>query len=208
MVAVKDPMKPKSITDTPEFLTSHFAAGVCENNVDGCERAAGPRFEMEINHLSQSEDALYLLDSDQLPGSFTDVLTSQCTIAQLLRMGAAVSKGDHLGVKESGSKRSEEKLALPHDRQGRFQPVPTDPPQGTAEPLNQDGGASPRVYLRNSEKPCTAAVREMSEKTGERSSPADTEIGEEGRGGGAPGTGAEILLQPVEDPTPEQVDVP
>ena len=56
----------------------------------------------------------------------------------------------------------------------------------------------------------------------ERNNSADTEVGEEGGGGGAPGTRAEIPLQPlvktmvrqavplqpVEDPTLEQVDVP
>ena len=68
-----------------------------------------------------------------------------------------------------------------------------------------------------------------------RNSSADTEVSEEGGGGGAPGTGAEIPLQPMvkpmvkqavplqpmevhggaeiylqpgEDPTAEQVDVP
>ena len=56
----------------------------------------------------------------------------------------------------------------------------------------------------------------------ERNNSADTEVGEEGGGGGAPGARAEIPLQPmvktmvrqavplqpVEDPTLEQVDVP
>ena len=56
----------------------------------------------------------------------------------------------------------------------------------------------------------------------ERNNSADTEVGEEGGGGGAPGAGAEIPLQPVvktmvrqagplqpmEDPMPEQVDMP
>ena len=32
----------------------------------------------------------------------------------------------------------------------------------------------------------------------ERNSPANTKASEEGRGGGAPGTGAEISLQPME----------
>ncbi|KAM9591242.1 uncharacterized protein ACIBXB_006115 [Morphnus guianensis] len=69
----------------------------------------------------------------------------------------------------------------------------------------------------------------------ERNNPADTKVSEEGGGGGAPGAeaeiplqpvvktmvrqvvplqpmevngGADIHLQPLEDPTPEQVDVP
>lgn len=29
-----------------------------KNNIDGCERAAGPSYEMEINHLHQSEKAI------------------------------------------------------------------------------------------------------------------------------------------------------
>lgn len=33
-----------------------------ENNIDGCERAAGPTYEMEINRLNQSEGAPCLLD--------------------------------------------------------------------------------------------------------------------------------------------------
>jgi len=69
----------------------------------------------------------------------------------------------------------------------------------------------------------------------ERNNSADTKVSEEGGGGGAPGAGAEVLLQPLEkimvrqavplqpmevhsgphshlqpmeDPTPEQVDAP
>ena len=56
----------------------------------------------------------------------------------------------------------------------------------------------------------------------ERNNSADTKVSEEGGGGGAPGAGAEIPLQPVvktmvmqvaamqpmEDPMLEQVDVP
>lgn len=56
----------------------------------------------------------------------------------------------------------------------------------------------------------------------ERNNSADTKVSEEGRGGGASDTGADIplqpmvkitvrqtvLLQPVEDPMAEQVDVP
>ena len=72
-------------------------------------------------------------------------------------------------------------------------------------------------------------------RTCKRNNPADTKVSAEGGGGGAPGTGAEILLQPMvktmvrqavplqsrevnggadihlqpmEDPTPEQVDAP
>ena len=37
---------------------------------------------------------------------------------------------------------------LPYARHNWFQPAPTDPPQGTAEPLSQDGGALEKAYLR------------------------------------------------------------
>ncbi|KAI1237629.1 hypothetical protein IHE44_0013712, partial [Lamprotornis superbus] len=37
-----------------------------ENNIDGCERAAGLSYEMEINHLNQSEEALCLLHSGNI----------------------------------------------------------------------------------------------------------------------------------------------
>ena len=37
-----------------------------ENNIDGCERAAGPKSEMEISHLSHPEKALRLLDSGSI----------------------------------------------------------------------------------------------------------------------------------------------
>ena len=41
----------------------------------------------------------------------------------------------------------EERLGLPHAGHSRFQPAPTNPPQGTAEPLSQDGSASRKTYL-------------------------------------------------------------
>ena len=41
-------------------------------------------------------------------------------------------------------------------------------------------------------------MRGRHEKKCERNNHAHTEVGEEGGGGGAPGTGAEIPLQPVE----------
>ena len=43
-----------------------------------------------------------LIFADQLPGSSMHILTSQHTIAQVLRIGAALGKGDHLGVKTLG----------------------------------------------------------------------------------------------------------
>lgn len=37
-----------------------------ENTIDGCERTAGRSYEMEINHLNQSEEAPCLLDSGNI----------------------------------------------------------------------------------------------------------------------------------------------
>lgn len=51
------------------FVFSFFPtfSGVFEdNNIDGCERAAGPRSGVEISCFSQSEETLCLLDSDNL----------------------------------------------------------------------------------------------------------------------------------------------
>ncbi|KAK4830792.1 hypothetical protein QYF61_013625, partial [Mycteria americana] len=89
-------------------------------------------------------------------------------------------------------------------------------------------------YVRQGKKCRAAAVRERSEKN-VRNNSADTKVREEGGGGGAPGTGAEIPLQPmvktmgrkvvpvqpmeviggadihlqpVEDPTLKQADMP
>ena len=42
----------------------------------------------------------------------------------------------------------EERPGLPSARHRWFQLAPTNPPQGTAEPLSQDGGASGKTYLR------------------------------------------------------------
>ena len=46
----------------------------------------------------------------------------------------------------------EERLGLPRARHSQFQLVPTDPLQGTAEPLGQDGGTSVIMYLRKGKK--------------------------------------------------------
>ncbi|EOA99925.1 hypothetical protein Anapl_03303 [Anas platyrhynchos] len=52
------------VSHPPVFLLSF---GVFEdNNIDGCERAAGPRSGVEISCFSQSEETLCLLDSDNL----------------------------------------------------------------------------------------------------------------------------------------------
>jgi len=74
----------------------------------------------------------------------------------------------------------------------------TDPQLPKAGPVSQAGGASVIMCLRKGKIHCAAAGGERSEKKCERNSPADTEVSEEERGGGAPDAGAEIPLQPVE----------
>jgi len=44
---------------------------------------------------------------------------------------------------------SEERPGLARARHRWFQPAPMDPPQGTVEPLSQDGGTSGNKSLRN-----------------------------------------------------------
>ncbi|XP_072707914.1 uncharacterized protein [Ciconia boyciana] len=109
-----------------------------------------------------------------------------------------------------------------------------DLPLAKAEPVGDGGSASGITYLRSGGK--TAQLQmERGVRICERNSPADTKASEERGGGGAPGAGAEIPLQPlvktmvrqavplqpmevhggadihlqpVEDPTPERVDAP
>ncbi|KAM9590913.1 uncharacterized protein ACIBXB_005945 [Morphnus guianensis] len=112
----------------------------------------------------------------------------------------------------------------------------TDPLLAKAEPISDSGSASVITYLRRGKK--VAATQKLQPERGvrtcKRNNPADTKVSE-GGGGGAPAAGAEIPLQlvvktmvrqavplqpmevhggadlhlqPVEDPTPEQVDAP
>ncbi|GAB0205507.1 acid sphingomyelinase-like phosphodiesterase 3b [Grus japonensis] len=104
-----------------------------------------------------------------------------------------------------------------------------------AEPISDGGSASGVTQLRKGEKPAVQPQMQLERgvRRCERNSPADTNVSEEGGGGGAPGAraeiplqplekamvrqavplqpmevygGADIHLQPVEDPIPEQVD--
>ncbi|GAB0189323.1 hypothetical protein GRJ2_001397600 [Grus japonensis] len=97
----------------------------------------------------------------------------------------------------------------------------TDPLLAKGELINDGGSASGIMYLRRGKKP---GQQQLQPKRGvticERKNSADTKVSaEEGGRGGAPGTraeiplqpmeddgGADIYLQPVEDPTLEQVD--
>jgi len=67
-----------------------------------------------------------------------------------------------------------------------------------AELISDAGQSSVITYLRKGKKCCTAAVREKSEKQCERNSSSDTKVTKKAEGGGAPGAGAKIPLQPVE----------
>ena len=110
-----------------------------------------------------------------------------------------------------------------------------DPLLAKAEPISDGGSASGITYLRRGGKNLhnTSSSQKRGVRICERNSPAATKVSEEGGGGGAPGAraeiplqplvktmvrqavplqpmevngGADIHLQPVEDPTPEQVD--
>ena len=79
----------------------------------------------------------------------------------------------------------------------------TDPLLAKAEPISDGGSASVITYLRKGKSYCAAAIaagerrENMWERICERNNSADTKVSEEGGGGGAPETGAEIPLQPV-----------
>ncbi|KAK4807043.1 hypothetical protein QYF61_018384 [Mycteria americana] len=92
-----------------------------------------------------------------------------------------------------------------------IEPVPAgskmDPPLAKAEPTSDSGSASVIIYLRRGKNCCTTAA-ERGVRICERNNYADTKVSEEGGGGGAPGTGAEIPLQPMVKTMLEQVDVP
>ncbi|GAB0204530.1 acid sphingomyelinase-like phosphodiesterase 3b [Grus japonensis] len=110
----------------------------------------------------------------------------------------------------------------------------TDLPLAKAKPISNSGSASGITYLRRGETAVATAAREQGVGICERNSPADTKVSA-GGAGGAPGaraeiplqpmvktmvrqavplqpmevhSGADIHLQPVEDPTPEQVETP
>ncbi|GAB0176467.1 AN1-type zinc finger protein 5-like [Grus japonensis] len=108
-----------------------------------------------------------------------------------------------------------------------------DPPLDKAEPISNGGSTSGRTSLRRGKK--THQEQFSARESSKRNNSADTQVNEEGGGGGAPGAkaeiplqpmekamvrqvvslqpmevngGADIHLQPLEDPTPEQVDAP
>jgi len=73
------------------------------------------------------------------------------------------------------------------------------PPLAKAKPISDSGSASVLTYLRSMENPTQQQLQQEREvRIRERNNSADTKVSEEGGGGGAPGTGAEIPLQPME----------
>ncbi|GAB0209107.1 acid sphingomyelinase-like phosphodiesterase 3b [Grus japonensis] len=77
----------------------------------------------------------------------------------------------------------------------------TDLPLAKAKPISDSGSASGIMYLRRRGEKKTTEKHQQQPERGvricERNNSADTKVSEEGEGGGAPGTGAEIPLQPV-----------
>jgi len=75
-----------------------------------------------------------------------------------------------------------------------------DPLLAKAEHISDGGSASARTYLGKGKSYC--ATQQLQPERGvrvrERNNSADTKVSEEGGARGAPGTGAEIALQPME----------
>ncbi|OPJ90406.1 hypothetical protein AV530_009191 [Patagioenas fasciata monilis] len=81
----------------------------------------------------------------------------------------------------------------------------TDPLLAKAEPISDNGSTSMVTYLRREKNPNTTTKNQQTvqlqlkrgERICERNNSANAKVSEEGRGGGAPGAGAEIPLQPM-----------
>ncbi|GAB0205093.1 epimerase family protein SDR39U1 [Grus japonensis] len=69
----------------------------------------------------------------------------------------------------------------------------TDPPLAKAKPIS----ASVITYLRREKKTLRESFCSWREEREDVRNSADTKVSAEGGGGGAPGAGAEIPLQPV-----------
>ncbi|GAB0209410.1 hypothetical protein GRJ2_003406700 [Grus japonensis] len=76
-----------------------------------------------------------------------------------------------------------------------------DPPLAKAKPIGDSGSASVITYLKKKKPPkqtwSSICCQNRALRICERNNSADTKVSEEGGEGGAPGTGAEIPLQPV-----------
>ncbi|KAJ7401338.1 protein pxr1-like [Pitangus sulphuratus] len=73
----------------------------------------------------------------------------------------------------------------------------TDPPMAKVELVSDRFSTSGLMYLRGEKSYCATENCTWRVRICERNSPVDTQVSEEGGGGGTPGTGAEIPLQPV-----------
>ncbi|GAB0176471.1 hypothetical protein GRJ2_000112300 [Grus japonensis] len=73
-----------------------------------------------------------------------------------------------------------------------------DPLLAKAEPISDGGSTSGVTELRRGKKHQEQLQTERGVRRCERNNPADTKVSEEGGRGGAPGTKAEIPLQPIE----------
>ena len=87
----------------------------------------------------------------------------------------------------------------PCARHRQFQPVPADPPQGTAEPVSQAGGTSGETHLRKGKMLHSSKGKKYGKQ------PCEPQGQRRRRGGGAPGAGAEGPRQPVEETMLEQI---
>jgi len=79
-----------------------------------------------------------------------------------------------------------------------------DLPLAKTKLTSNGGSASMIVYLRKEKKTTVQLQPEGGLRLCERNNSGDTKVSEEGGGGGAPGTGVEIPLQPVVKTTVRQ----
>ncbi|KAK4829482.1 hypothetical protein QYF61_004772 [Mycteria americana] len=87
--------------------------------------------------------------------------------------------------------------------ESQCQPAPRHPLLAKAEPTSDGGSASGITCLRRGKAACFCS-QERGVRICESNNPADTKASEEGGGGGAPGAGAEIPLQPMVKPMVRQ----
>jgi len=73
-----------------------------------------------------------------------------------------------------------------------------------AEPIGDGGSASGITVRKRGKNCCRTASGERSENVCERNNSADPKVSEKGVGGGAPGTRAEVPLQPMGQAVPLQ----
>ncbi|PKU39468.1 protein pxr1-like [Limosa lapponica baueri] len=107
------------------------------------------------------------------------------------KVSEEVGGGDALGVQSRDSP-----AACGEDHEPTPASSKIDPLLTKAEPISDSGSASGITYLRW-RKNAVQQQPEREVRICERNSPADTKDSEEGAGGGAPGVRAEIPLQPV-----------